>query len=84
MPSVNRAGKPYVSYKLGDVAASLGLRLTGAHRTGNDIAVTEAVFRALYPMALTAHKPVVNAAAHPQWARVPAYMPSHASVHFVP
>lgn len=80
-PSVNRAGRPYVSYKLSDVAKALGLSLEGAHRAGSDIQTTEEVFRQLYPTALQNSMPILNTTVQPKWARTPEYLPKRARVH---
>ncbi|WP_374712978.1 3'-5' exonuclease [Symbiobacterium terraclitae] len=89
--SVNRAGYPYISYKLGDVCEAMGIKLEGAHRALNDLEATEQVLLQLVPMALNDHRPIYNAMVRPRWVqeqiddgiRPPEYEPPGAVVYLV-
>lgn len=48
-------------HKLSDVAKRLGITLEGAHRAMNDLTATVKAFVKLWPMAVAARRPVMNA-----------------------
>lgn len=89
--SVNRAGYPYMSYKLADVCEAMGITLEGAHRALNDLEATEQLLLQLVPMAINDHRPVYNAMVRPEWVqrqiddgiRPPEYTPPRAVVYLV-
>lgn len=81
LPSVNRAGRPYISYKLSDVSKALGLSIQSAHRAIDDVRTTETIFEALYQLAITNNvRPPLNTVAHPTWAPKPDFLPSGTSL----
>lgn len=84
----NGGGYMQLGTKLPEVAEALNLTLEGAHRAGNDVAMTELVLPHLYRKALDMQKPILNSMIHRQWlvdeGRLrPDYVPPRAVVYLV-